>query len=138
MGESSELNMGAQRASNALILLIENDKDTQGYLRSTLRKLGYGVLAVESNKEALVLALQEGAKPDLIIIDMNATADQILEAGRNVRKLSELSPSVPIIVIPFAFDPELEGTDVPAGDNIHVCYWAKPDQLGHLVGRLLN
>jgi CheY-like chemotaxis protein len=138
VAESGKLNMGIERAGNALILLIENDKDTQGYLRSTLGKLGYGVLAVESDKEALVLTLREGAKPDLIIIDMNATADQILEAGRNVRAFSDLSPSVPIIVIPFAFDPALEGTDVPAGENIHICYWAKPDQLGYLVGRLLG
>jgi hypothetical protein len=69
---------------------------------------------------------------------MNATADQILEVGRTVRELSDLSPSVPIILIPFAFDPALEGNDVPAGENIHVCYWAKPDQLGHLVARLLS
>jgi CheY-like chemotaxis protein len=135
--ESDKLNMGIERAGNALILLIENDKDTQGYLRSTLRKLGYGVLAVESDREALVLTLREGANPDLIVIDMNATADQILEVGRAVRELSDLSSSVPIIVIPFAFDPALEGTDVLAGENIHICYWAKPDQLGHLVGRLL-
>jgi CheY-like chemotaxis protein len=130
--------MGNEPAGKALILLIENDKDTQGYLRSTLRKLGYGVLAVDSDTEALVLTLREGAKPDLIIINMNASVDEILEAGRCVRELSDLSPSVPIIVIPFAFDPALEGTDVPAGDCVHICYWARPDQLGHLVGRLLG
>jgi CheY-like chemotaxis protein len=132
------LTMGMERPGKAVILLMEPDEDTRGALRSALMKWGYSVVGVENEEEALVVTVQGGAKPDLIIVHMNASVDQILETGRHIRRLSELGPSVPIIVLPYITGPEVGGTAVAAGEYDYICHSAKLDQLEQLVSRLLG
>jgi PleD family two-component response regulator len=132
------LTMGMERPGKAVILLIELDEDTRGDLRSALMKRGYSVVGVENEEEALVVTVQGRAKPDLLILQMNASVDQILDTGRRIRRLSDLSPSVPIIVVPYNFGPAFEGTAVPAGEYDYICYVADPTQLEQLVSRLLG
>jgi PleD family two-component response regulator len=130
--------MGIERPGKAVILLIELDEDARGDLRSALMKRGYSVVGVENEEEALVVTVQGGAKPDLIIVHMNASVDQILDTGRRIRRLSELRPSVPIIVVPYVFGPGFGGTAVSAGGSDYICYGAEPKQLEQLVSRLLG
>jgi CheY-like chemotaxis protein len=130
--------MGTERLGKATILLIEVDEDTRRSMRESFTRLGYSVVSVECEDEALVLTMLGGARPDLIIINLDATTEEILETGRRIRERAGLDNSVPVVVIPYAFDPEREGTDVPAGENDFICYWADPDQLDSLVGRLIG
>jgi DNA-binding response OmpR family regulator len=128
--------MGRECPGKATILLIEVDEDTRQSLRASFTRDGYSVVSVESEDEALVVTVQGGARPDLIIINLDATIEGILETGKRIRERAGLDNSVPVVVIPYAFDPEREGSDVPAGENDFICYWADPDQLDNLVGRL--
>ena len=130
--------MGMERPGKAVILLIELDEDTRGDLRSALMKRGYSVVGVENEEEALVVTVQGGAKPDLIIVNMNASVDQILDTGRRIRRLSDLNSSVPIIVVPYTYGPAFEGTAVSAGDYDYISYGAEPNQLEQLISRLLG
>jgi DNA-binding response OmpR family regulator len=130
--------MGRERPGKATILLIEVDEDIRRSLRASFTRDGYSVVSVESEDEALVVTVLGGARPDLIIINLDATTEEILETGKRIRERAELDNSVPVVVIPYAFDPEREGTDLPAGENDFICYWADPDQLDNLVSRLTN
>jgi DNA-binding response OmpR family regulator len=130
--------MGRERPGKATILLIEVDEDTRRGLRESFTRNGYSVVSVESEDEALVVTVLGGARPDLIIINLDATIEKILETGKRIRERAGLDSSVPVVVIPYAFDPEREGTDVPAGENDFICYWADPDQLDNLIGRLTS
>jgi DNA-binding response OmpR family regulator len=128
--------MGRERPGKATILLIEVDEDTRRSLRESFTRDGYSVVSVESEDEALVVTVQGGARPDLIIINLDGTTEVVLETGKRIRERAGLDNSVPVVVIPYAFDPDREGTDLPAGENDFICYWADPDQLDNLVGRL--
>jgi DNA-binding response OmpR family regulator len=130
--------MGMQRPGKAVILLIELDEDTRGDLRSALMKRGYSVVGVENEEEALVVTVQGGAKPDLVIVHMNAPVDQILDTGRRIRSLSEVSPSVPIIVVPYVIGQEFGNIAVSAGEYDYICHVAEPNELEQLVSRLLG
>jgi CheY-like chemotaxis protein len=136
--KEESLTMDMERPGKALILLIELDEDTRCDLRSALVKRGYSVVGVENEEEALVVTVQGGAIPDLIIVQMNATVDQILETGRRIKRLSDLRPSVPIIVVPYTYVPAFKGTDVSAGDDGYICYGAEPNQMEELISRLLG
>jgi DNA-binding NtrC family response regulator len=130
--------MGRERPGKATILLIEGDEDTRRSLRASFTRDGYSVVSVESEDEALVVTVLGGARPDLILINLDATTEEILVTGKRIREQAGLDNSVPVVVIPYAFDPEREGTDVPSGENDFICYWADPDQLDNLVDRLTD
>jgi CheY-like chemotaxis protein len=130
--------MTMDRPDKAVILLIELDEDKRGDFRFALMNQGYSVVGVENEEEALIVTVQGGARPDLIIVKLNAPVDQILDIGRRIRRLSGLDPSVPIIVVPYDCGPALVGTAESASENDHICYGVEPNQLEQLVVRLLS
>lgn len=130
--------MGMERPGKAVILLVAVDEESRDELRTALMKQGYSAVGVENEEEALVVTVQGGARPDLIIVSSNGSPDQLLDTGRRIRKLSELTPSVPIIVVPRTFDGAFGGTDVSASEYDYICYGSEPNQLEQLIGRLLG
>jgi DNA-binding response OmpR family regulator len=75
------------------ILLVDDDRDMQRLLNSTLQHEGFDTVIVADSRAAL--HLMDEIKPDLVILDeVTATEDSLLMVD-NIRGLSE----VPIIVL---------------------------------------
>jgi DNA-binding response OmpR family regulator len=75
------------------ILLVDDDRDMQKLLNSTLQHEGFDTFIVADGQAAL--HLMDQIKPDLVILDEVSAAEDSLLVVDNIRELSE----VPIIVL---------------------------------------
>jgi DNA-binding response OmpR family regulator len=75
------------------ILLVDDDRDMQKLLNSTLQHEGFDTFIVADGQAAL--HLMDQIKPDLVILDEVSAAEDGLLVVDNIRELSE----APIIVL---------------------------------------
>jgi two-component system response regulator ResD len=75
------------------ILLVDDDRDMQRLLNSTLQHEGFDTVIVADGQAAL--HLMDKIKPVLVILDEMTAAEDGLQVVENIRELSE----VPIIVL---------------------------------------
>lgn len=82
---------------NKLIMIIEDDFETQFLFSELLQAEGYDVKTVSNGDEALE-TLNDGTKPDLIFMDLNfpgATPEQFTTALRETPN----SKDVPVVLV---------------------------------------
>jgi PAS domain S-box-containing protein len=79
------------------VLVVDDDRDTQGLLRQTLSSLGFKVHSTASGRRALQLARQE--KPDLILLDLKLPGGIDGYQVLTQLKQNEDTASIPVIVI---------------------------------------
>ena len=114
------------------LLLIEDDKDTQGAMFLALSDAGYSVLPADDGAQAVDF-LSRGIQPRLVILDMllpRVDGWSVLKHLESDKQLREL----PIIVItPVRPEQrEVKGVDVVLRKPV------APDRLVTEVGRLLG
>lgn len=120
------------------ILLIEVDGDTRSLIRASLQAGGHRVAVALDEEDALERTRGGRLCPDLILIDLDSPPREVLEVARRIRRQSELSREMPIIVISCEYPPELVGKDVPVTATEYIAYLDEENPLGELVGRLLE
>ncbi len=78
------------------ILVIEDNETNMYLIGFILRKNGYEVIGARSGEEGVELTIKD--KPDLVIMDIQLTGIDGLEATRRIRE-SEADENVPIIAL---------------------------------------
>jgi DNA-binding response OmpR family regulator len=86
---------------NTSILIVEDDKALQEYLRSLLSKEGYLPTVTSDGTNALTFVTK--TKPDLVLLDLGLPT---VKGDSVCREIKELYPEIPIII--------LTGKDTPA------------------------
>ena len=110
-----------------LILVIEDEKPIQRFLRASLLSEGYRVVEAETGQQGLTMALSQ--PPDLVILDLGLPDMDGLRIIEELRSWSQ----VPIIIL-SARDQEKD--KVTALDRGADDYLSKPFSVGELLARL--
>jgi PAS domain S-box-containing protein len=77
------------------LLLVDDDEILRGALKAICQKLGHGVTAVPNGEEALA-RLEAGARPDLVLLDMNMPG---WGGSGTLPRLRALCPQVPVLLV---------------------------------------
>jgi len=120
------------------ILLVEDDQEIREYMKRFLQDLGYEVALAINEQDSLGLINDPPASVQLILMNQRMVSDDALAAGRRIRKHVNISSSAPVIVLPFEFRKEMEGTDENMGGRDYKSYMTSEQQLENLLAGLLN
>jgi len=120
------------------ILLVEDDQEIREYMNQFLEDLGYEVALAINEQHSLALINDPPASVQLILMNQRMLSDDALAAGRRIRKQVNVSSSAPVIVLPFEFRREMEGTDENMGGRDYKSYMTSEEQLEDLLAGLLN
>jgi two-component system OmpR family response regulator len=114
-------------ASNAKILLVEDEVEIAAFIKTLLQSEGFEVRCETDGRQGFVSALQE--PPDLIILDRMLPGMDGLEFCRRLRKSAE----TPILMLTALDKPaeRVEGLNAGAND-----YLPKPFDLDELIARV--
>ena len=128
----------SKTSSRNTILLVEDDQETREYMKRFLEELGYDVALATNEKDSLNLMSEPHAAVQLILMNQAMVSDDALAAGRRIREHVSVSNSVPVIVLPFEFRNEMEGTDENMGGRDYKSYMTSEQQLEDLLAGLLR
>lgn len=120
------------------ILLVEDDQEIREYMKRFLEDLGYEVALATNEKDSLNLMSEPHAAVQLILMNQRMVSDDALAAGRRIREHVSVSNSAPVIVLPFEFRKEMEGTDENMGGRDYKSYMTSEQQLEDLLAGLLG
>jgi CheY-like chemotaxis protein len=98
---------------------------------------GYRVITAADEREAVESVRH--VPPDLILIELGVTVQELLRVGKRVR--AEVEPNSEIPIVAYAGGPDEivgEGDEVPVGDNEYVTLPEDFSQLEELIERLLR
>ena len=122
----------------ATILLVEDDPQTRDYMKKFLEELGYEVALANNEDDSLRLISGTQTPVHLILLNQKMLSDDALAAGRRLRKHVNVANSAPVIVLPFEFSTEMEGTDESMGGRDYKSYMTSERQLKDLLAGLLR
>jgi CheY-like chemotaxis protein len=120
------------------ILLVEDDQEIREYMKRFLEDLGYEVALATNEKDSLNLMNAPHDAVKLILMNQRMVSDDALAAGRRIREHVNVSNSAPVIVLPFEFRKELEGTNENMGGQDYKSYMTSEQQLEDLLAGLLG
>jgi DNA-binding NtrC family response regulator len=100
-GQKAEKAASRARELGLLVLVIEGDKRVLEYLQSLLAAESFRVVAQTEASEAIT-KLEQGLRPDIVLIDSSVTCPDGLQLLPKVR---ELCPSIPAVVLSNNYDP---------------------------------
>jgi len=120
------------------ILLVEDDQEIREYMKRFLEDLGYEVALATNEIDSLNLMNEPHNAVKLILMNQRMVSDDALAAGRRIREHVNVSNSAPVIVLPFEFRKELEGTDENMGGQDYKSYMTSEQQLEDLLAGLLG
>jgi PleD family two-component response regulator len=123
---------------SSTILMVDDDEEIRGELKRLLEKQGYHVVLAFDERDSMRLIGDKNLNIGLILIDQRMLSDEALAAGRRIRQHENVSESIPVVVIPFEFSREVEGTNERAGGSDYKSYMANGSQLEDLLTRLLS
>jgi CheY-like chemotaxis protein len=103
-----------------------------------LTSLGYDVAASSDEGDSLQMISGDHRKVKLILLSQRMLSDDALSAGRRIREHANVANSAPVVVLPFEFRTELEGTDENMGGRDYKSYMASEQQLEDLLAGLLG
>jgi len=118
----------APKANSMKILLIEDDKDTAGFVASGLREHGHAVDRSENGTDGLTLA--SGAGYDVMVIDRMLPGVDGLSIVKTVRAAGVKSPVLLLTTLGGVSD-RVEGLEAGADD-----YLVKPFAFAELLARV--
>jgi CheY-like chemotaxis protein len=130
--------MNGKGAERPTIFLIEEDDDTRPLLRESLEREGYRVLLAVDEKDAMDRVGGGLIDVDLVLINLvDKTADEVVEIGKRICEHGKFDGHTPLVIVAEQYGKDVEGTNVNVGDNDWITYLEDPDQLQHLLARLL-
>jgi CheY-like chemotaxis protein len=128
----------SKSSSRNTILLVEDDQEIREYMKRFLEDLGYEVALAINEKDSLKLMSEPHETVQLILMNQRMVSDDALAAGRRIREHVSISNSAPVIVLPFEFRREMEGTDENMGGRDYKSYMTSEQQLEDLLSGLLG
>jgi putative two-component system response regulator len=130
MAEAPDLTALRRAASDALVLVVDDDPDVRGFVSSLLRRDGYQVIAV-ADGEAGALAVAEHA-PDLVLLDVGLPRVDGYEVTRQLRR-DPRTATLPIVLVTGRTSSEdvVIGLDAGADDFVR-----KPYDRAELMARI--
>ena len=120
------------------ILLVEDDQEIREYMKRFLEDFGYDVALANNERDSLSLMSEPHAAIQLILMNQRMVSNDALAAGRRIREHVTVSNSAPVIVLPFEFRKEMEGTDENVGGRDYKSYMTSEQQLQDLLAGLLG
>jgi DNA-binding response OmpR family regulator len=127
--------MVVQNKSKACILVIEDIEETRDGIEILLQADGYMVESARSLALGYHLAIKQS--PDLILISLPGSNDEIVEAAHRLRLDAGLTPEkVPVVI--FCVEGVATGKEVPIGRNIYLTHLDNFNQLRAFFKQLLN
>ena len=124
--------------TKATILLVEDDRELCEYMRRFLEDLGYRVALATDEADSLRLVDSDQSEIQLILLNQKMLSDDALAAGRRIREYVNVPNPIPVVVLPFEFTKEFEGTDQNMGDGYYKSYMNTEQQLEDLLAGLLR
>lgn len=120
------------------ILLVEDDRELCEYMQRFLEDLGYRVALATNEADSLRLVDTDQTQIQLILLNQRMMSDDALAVGRRIREYVNGPNPIPVVVLPFEFTKELEGTDQNMGDGYYKSYMNTEQQLEDLLAGLLR
>ncbi|HZI87579.1 MAG TPA: response regulator [Pyrinomonadaceae bacterium] len=120
------------------VLLVEDDRELAEYMRRFLKDLGYRVALATDEADSLRLVDADQTEIQLILLNQRMLSDDALAVGRRIRECLDGPSRIPVVVLPFEFTKELEGTDQNMGDGYYKSYMNTEQQLEDLLAGLLK
>ena len=120
------------------ILLVEDDQEIREAMKRFLEDLGYAVELAINEEDSMRLVYGDQSKVQLILLNQKMLSDDALAAGRRIREHVNVPNSAPVIVLPFEFNKEFEGTDENMGGRDYKSYMTSERQLEDLLAGLLR
>ena len=120
------------------ILLVEDDHEIRELMKTFLEDLGYAVALATNEDDSMRLILGDQTRVQLILLNQRMLSDDALAVGRRIREHVNVPNSAPVIVLPFEFRKELEGTDENMGGRDYKSYMTSEGQLENLLAGLLK
>lgn len=84
------------KSKEAIILVVDDEKDIQNFFRFKLQKIGYEVVVAQNGLEAIEKVKK--FRPDLILMDIMMPVMDGLKATENLKKHKEFK-NIPIIIV---------------------------------------
>ena len=126
------------RTKAPTILLVEDDQEIREAMKRFLEDLGYAVELAINEEDSMRLVYGDQSKVQLILLNQKMLSDDALAAGRRIREHVNVPNSAPVIVLPFEFNKEFEGTDENMGGRDYKSYMTSERQLEDLLAGLLR
>jgi CheY-like chemotaxis protein len=126
--------MSGNRTISARILVVNDVEEIRDGTAKLLQATGYQVDAARSEEEAVSRALHQA--PDLILVSLYDTQDQIVAMVHRVRNRSGLPERVPVVI--FCVGTLPEGAAVQIGTSVYASRPDNFDDLRTLIARLLS
>jgi CheY-like chemotaxis protein len=120
--------------TNPLILVVEDVHETRDGIEKLLTTDGYRVSLARDERDAIENA--QRTRPDLILISVAGSPDEVILSARKIREASKAGKVVPVVV--FCVEGIGEGDEVAIGQNVHVTRPDNFNQLRSLLIRLLK
>ena len=124
--------MAKNKHGGANILVVADLEYLRVGIRALLEK-EYWVKTAADEEDAIDAATR--FRPDLILISLDQSADEVTACARRVRARARLSENVPIVM--FCILTIAEGAEVHVGRNTYATRPASFNQLRRLLPRLL-
>jgi two-component system alkaline phosphatase synthesis response regulator PhoP len=116
------------------ILVVEDVQETRDAIEALLKRDGYWVDPARDEDDAVDRI--HSNSPDLILISLGGTAENVLSTARRIRGRGGLTESTPIVIFSIATVPE--GAEEEIGGNIFVTAPDNFNQLRTLLTRVLG
>jgi two-component system response regulator RegX3 len=116
------------------ILIVEDDQQHRDSIEALLQHDGYHVDCARSEKEAVGKIEQN--RPDLILISLEGTADQVIATSENIRLWGGLGNFTPVVIFSLKNIPD--GAEQELAGNIYVTAPYNFNQLRALLMRVLR
>lgn len=116
-----------------MILVVADDEEIRDGIQALLEADGYQINPVRNEEDAIDTAIRD--RPNLILVSLDQSGDDVTASARRVRFRAGLSESVPIVM--FCILTVAEGEDVAVGENTYATRPANFNQLRSLLSRLL-
>lgn len=121
-------------SSVARILVVDDVEEVLDGVEKLLQADGYSVDTARSEERAVECARR--SPPQLILLNLDETPDQVTATARRIRTWGQLDSCVPVVV--FCVEWVAEGTEVHLGDNLHATQPDNFNQLRRFLARLLQ
>jgi DNA-binding response OmpR family regulator len=126
--------MTREESQPPIVLIVEDVHETRDGIEKLLMADGYRVALARNERDAIDSA--QRTLPDLILVSLAGTAQEVVFSARRIRERAELGEHVPVIV--FCIQAIDEGDEVEIGNNVHITRPDNFNQLRTLIARLLS
>ena len=115
------------------ILVVEDVQETRDAIKGLLER-DYVIDQAEDEEDAVGRVLSN--RPDLILVSLGGTADEVVGVARRIRKTGGLTEHIPVVI--FSITTIAEGAEQEIGENVYITMPDDFNQLRELIAFLTS